>query len=405
MTLSTRFQNAIRALRGAEAYNLSELESLIRQGETSSERIDAETVKNCSTVFSCVRLLSDAIASLPLKLYSADDKQRTLAKDNPLYSVLSSAPCPWMDKFAYWKFNINCLLLRGMFASEIVRNSKGNVIQLNPINPANIRMDDIELNSLGELVFKVTLKNGGTKTYTSSNLFFCYYETLDGIKPVSPLTFAAQTVGLAKNAEKYGIDTLRKGAVLPGYYTSDKALSDTAYARIKEDLGKHGIGDNSGRAPLLEEGLKYNTVSMTAEDMQMLETRRYQKEEICGMFAVPPHMIGDVAQAKGWSTMEQSMTEFLQLSLMPLITRVENAASTRLIQKDPSLYVKFSVDGLLRGDLTARTNYYRNMAQNGAMSPNEIREKEEMNPIEGGDKYYIPANMTETNKIGAKNEL
>ena len=128
----------------------------------------------------------------------------------------------------------------------------------------------------------------------------------------------------------------------------------------------------------------------------MLETRRYQKEEICGIFGVPPHLIGDTAQAKGWSTMEQTMTEFLQLSLTPYLVRIENAVTTRLIppQMWGKTYAKFNVGGLLRGDTTARTNYYRTLNQIGAMSANEIRAKEDMNAVEGGDEFYVPANMT-----------
>lgn len=406
MTLSTRFQNAIRALRGADFRNSADsVKSQIM--DDSRSVVNADTAKNCSTVFSCVRIISDAVASLPLKTYIADETTRNVDKSSKLYPLLAYAPCPWMDKFAYWKFNINCLLLRGMFASIIVRNSKGEVIQLIPVNPSYIDTESTEQRPDGTLIFKIRDKYGAVKNYTQDQLFFCYYETLDGITPVSPLKFAKQTIGLANNAEKYGLDTLKKGAVLPGYYSTDKPIGDNAYTRLKKDLSEFSMGDNSGRSPLLEDGLKYNTVSMTAEDMQMLETRRYQKEEICGIYGVPPHLIGDVAQAKGWSTMEQTMTEFLQLSLVPVMTRIENAITTRLIpEKDRySKYAKFSVDGLLRGDMTARTNYYRTMHQIGAYNANETRAKEEMNPIEGGDTYYIPANMTPVKTNGVENGL
>lgn len=353
--------------------------------------------KNCATVFSCIRLLSDAISSLPLKLFMEDTKgQKELAKSNPLYWVLSISPCPWMDKVVYWKFNVNCLLLRGLFLSLIIRNNTGKVMRLVPVNPIYIDIANIERDSFGELVFPVSNEKGGYTKYPARDCFFAYYETLDGIRPVTPLQYSKNTVRLAVKSEKYGIDTLEKGAVLPGYYSTENKIGAESFERLKKELAEIAIGDKSGRAPLLDSGLKYNVVTMTAGDMQMLETRRYQKEELCGIFGVPPHLIGDTAQAKGWSTMEQTMTEFLQLSLTPYLVRIENAITTRLIPENSwgSQYAKFSIDGLLRGDLTARTNFYRNLYNTGAISANEVRAKEDMNAFEGGDQYFRPSNMT-----------
>lgn len=349
--------------------------------------------KACSTVFSCIRILSDSIASLPLKLYTElKNGDRELATGNPLYWLLSAQPCPWMTKFDYWKFNVNCLLLRGIFLSIIIRSANGKIIRLVPVNPVNIQIGNISRDPYGELLFPVQL-DSGLKTFRASECFFAYYETIDGIHPVTPLSYAAATVHLAQQSENYGISTLDKGAVLPGYYSTEQKLSEQSFTRLQQSLRGATIGDNSGRAPLLDQGIKYNQVTMTAEDMQMLQTRRYQKEEICGIFGVPPHLIGDTAQAKGWSTMEQTMTEFLQLSLTPYLVRFENAIRARLIPENSWDYAKFSVSGLLRGDLTSRVNFYRTMYSVGAMSVNEIRAKEEMNSIQGGDAHYRPLNM------------
>ena len=349
---------------------------------------------NCSTVYSCIRILSDTIASLPLKLYTElDNGDRKLATQNPLYWLLSTRPCPWMTKFDYWKFNLNCLLMRGMFLSIVIRSNNGKILRLVPVNPANLQTANIRQDEFGELIFPVTNSRGEFREYRSSEVFWCYYQTLDGVHPVTPLTFAANTIYLAASSEQYGINTLSKGAVLPGYYSTDQALSAQAFEQLRQSLKEATIGDNSGRAPLLDRGVKFNQVSMTAEDMQMLQTRRYQKEELCGVFGVPPHLIGDTAQAKGWSTMEQTMTEFLQLSLTPYLIRIENSIRTCLIPENSWDYAKFSVSGLLRGDLGSRVNFYKAMYGIGAMSANEIRAKEEMNSIPGGDAHYRPLNM------------
>lgn len=394
------FKAAWDALRGkspvfnAGATTASGWDTFLRSGVTGDF-----AAKNCSTVFACVRILSDTIASLPLKLIRVDNAgERHYDEDNPLYDLLERQPCPWLDKFAYWKFNINCLLFRGVFASYIIRNSKGQIIRLVPIKPDAIDINGIELSPDGELIFPITNDNGYRRNVPGRELFYCYYETLDRKKPVSPLEFARATVDLALDAEDYGIKTLSQRAIPPGYYTSDEKLTQEAYERLVAALASNPV--NSGRAPVLDRGIKYQTVTMTAEDMQMLQTRRYQKEEICGIFGVPPHLIGDTAQAKGWSTMEQTMTEFLQLSLTPYLVRIENAIRNRLLDGDRRRYAKFNASGLLRGDLTARSNFYKTLNMLGALSANEIRAKEDMNAIDGGDAYYVQANMKDVTDEG-----
>ena len=394
--MALHFKAALRALRGGDALPLDtatangwgELAELLR-GNGGGDF----AAKNCSTVFACVRILSDTIASLPLKLIRIDNAgNRIYDEGNPLYDVLERQPCPWLDKFAYWKFNVNCLLFRGMFASYIIRDSRDRIVRLVPIPPDKIDTGGIELSPEGELLFPIARDDGSQRMVPGRELFYCYYETLDRKKPVSPLKFARDTVNLARGAEAFGIDTLSNRAVPPGYYTSEEKLNAEAFERLRAQLSTNPV--NSGRAPVLDRGIKYNTVTMTAEDMQMLETRRYQKEELCGIFGVPPHLIGDTAQAKGWSTMEQTMTEFLQLSLTPYLVRIENAIATRLLAGDYRRYAKFNAAGLLRGDLGARANFYKTMNMLGAMNANEIRAKEDLNAIEGGDTYYVQANMT-----------
>ena len=351
--------------------------------------------KTLSTVYSCVRLLSDAVAQLPLKLLKVDaDGNRVYAKSDPLYKVLAYTPCPWMDKYVYWKFNINCLLLKGFFVSHVIRSGNGKVERLVPVNPDNVHRDSIYVRNDGELVFPITGRDGATREYPANQLFFAYYETLDTVRPVSPIEFAYRTTGLAQDAENYGSGMLKKVAVPPGYFSSDQKLSEEAIEAVKSQLKGRTISTADNL--LLPFGIKYNTVSLTASDLQMLETRRYQKEEICGIFGVPPHMIGDTTQAKGWSTMEQTMTEFLQLSLSPILTRIENAVVTRLIPRAElgKNYAKFEVGGLLRADTTARANWYKTMNMIGVLSANEIRAKEDLNPIPGGDAYFVQSNMT-----------
>lgn len=402
--MALHFKLALDALRGRSTATAPlnantaavSIDELIRVGVGEGDF----AAKNCATVFACVRLLSDCIASLPLKLMRIDNKgNRLLDTTNPLYDVLELRPNSWMDKFTFWKFCINSLLFRGLFVAHIIRDSSGRVVRLIPVKPANIDVESIDLDDSGELRFPITTREGERRIYSGRDLFYCFYETLDGVKPVSPLKYARATVDLARKSEEFGIATLRKSAVPPGYYSTDEKLNREAFEVMREQLASADIG----RAPLLDRGIKYNTVSMTAEDMQMLGTRRYQKEEICSFFGVSPHMIGDTAQAKGWSTMEQQNTEFVQYSLTPYLVRIENAIRTRLLDGDPRRYAKFNIGGLLRGDSAARANYYRTLYTLGALNPNEIREKEDMNGIDGGETYYRQANMTPETTAAATN--
>ena len=248
-----RLKNAWRVLNGERVLDpssVTSVEAFLRTGETVDTAYAA--AKRCSTVYACVRLLSDAIASLPLKLIKeAEDGRREPGVSDPLYWLLSTAPCPWMDKIIYWKFNINCLLLRGLFVSHVIRSGNGKIIRLVPVNPMRIDVEGIALSATGELQFPIQDSEGNRRIYPASELFFCYYETLDGIRPVTPIRYARETIRLARNAEKYGNDTLQNGAVLPGYYTSENKIGQEAFERLRSQLSENGVGSNSGKAPLL----------------------------------------------------------------------------------------------------------------------------------------------------------
>lgn len=401
MNILSRLCSSIlrRPVRDTASGGIDNLINYLAGGVRGLSGYDARRV---STVFSCIRLLSDAVSSLPLKLYRRDKESRHAAVDHPLYDLLALRPCPWMDKQLYWKFNLSGLLLYGFFVSHVIRSEDGRILRLVPVDPRNVDSANIHLSDTGELIFPITNRRGERRLHFAKNLFFAYYDTLDGIHPASPIQVSGNTLSLAADAELYGSTTLKKQAVPPGYFSSEQKLNAEQTDMIRSQLSGRDI--SSAGNLILPYGMQYHTVSMTASDLQMLETRRYQKEEICGIFGVPPHLIGDTQQAKGWSTMEQTMTEFLQLSLNPLLIKIENAISTRLLPLKSSEYAKFEIGGLLRGDITARTNYYKTMNMVGALSANEIRGKEELNPIPGGDTYFVQSNMSSVNKGDIEDE-
>ncbi len=361
---------------------------------SSGVSVTAETAMRCSTVFSCVRLLSESVAQLPAKLISLDkDGKRSPASSDPLYYVLLHSPNKWMSAFLYWQFNMSCLLLKGFFISQIIRSGNGKIMQLIPIHPDNVH--EIKQAPDGSLIF-ICMINNAERIFMQSEVFYCYYTTLDGLTPISPINYNKESIGLAMVAEKHGALTFKNAARPSGVIQVPQRLSDEAFKHMKESWAEAYGGENTGKPAILEENSVFNPVTMSNEEAQYLDTRRFQKQDICGIFGVPPHMIGDTTQAKGWSTMEQMMTEFVTLSLNPWTVRIEQAIRLCLIPEIEwgNRYVKFLTTGLLRGDAAARANFYNAGIDKRWLTPNEAREREDMNPIEGGDDFKNQASSS-----------
>jgi HK97 family phage portal protein len=218
--------------------------------------------------------------------------------------------------------------------------------------------------------------------------------SLDGLNGLSPISAAKNSLGLAKATEKHGAKLFANAATPSGGFATEKTLTDEQYKRVKDQLDDYK-GENAHKNLILEGGLAWFQTSLSSDDAQFLDTRKFQRTDICGVFRVPPHMIADLEKAT-FSNIEQQGLEYVQHSLMPYLVRIEGRINKDLISKADRgrFFAKFNTNALLRGDMQARGEFYTKLTQTGAISPNEIRALEDLNPREGGDIYLTPMNMT-----------
>lgn len=370
--------------------------------------ISSERALYATAVFSCVNLLASVIASLPLKLYKTDASGSiNEANKNPLYWVLSFMPNKYQTAYEYWLYNMECILLRGGFISWINRGASGKIYSLIPLNPDTITR---EFSSEGKILFS-GFAEWGPGQYLKfdkapqEQFLWSNYRTLDGLNPVSPIKYAAESIALALTAEEHGARTFENDAVPPLVISMPEKLSPEHLKNISKMWQAGGTGANYGTPRFVDGGAKLERLKMTNEDAQYFETRRFQKEDICGIFRVPPSMIGDTQRAQGWSTLEQKNSDFLTYTLSPYLTNIEQAVQRSLIPFSEwgVTYPDFDTKSLMRADITSRTAYYKAMKEIGALNPNEIRSEEGLNNRPGGDEYTISSN-TRTESDTTKQE-
>tara|TARA_B100001063_G_scaffold247320_1_gene292614 strand:+ start:8011 stop:9225 length:1215 start_codon:yes stop_codon:yes gene_type:complete len=348
-----------------------------------------------TTVYQCIKVLAESIGMLPLSIFMESENLKSKDLKHPLHRLLKVGPNDYQTAQEWKEMVIAHLCLRGNHYSYINRVS-GKVVELLPLAPGSV---SLSLNDDYTVQYRITFKNGETKPAEASEILHIKTFSTDGLVGVSPITQNVNSLGLAKATEKHGSSIFKNGAKPFGGLKTNQNLKDEQYDRLVSRLENHQGADNGFRPLILEGGLEWVQVSITPEDAQYLETRKFQRNEICGIYRVPPHMIGDLENAT-FSNIEHQGLEFVTHTLMPYLTRIENRILFTLLTENEQLnrYVKFNVNALLRGDMAARADFYTKMVQNGALSPNEIRQKEDMNPREGGDVYLTPLNMAVNGK-------
>ncbi len=374
---------------------------------TSGKSVNERSAMQMTAVYSCVRVLSEAIAGLPLHLYRyTDTGGKEKATDKPLYFLLHDEPNTEMTSFIFRETLMTHLLLWGNAYAQIIRNGKGEVVALYPLMPDRMTVDR---DDKGRLYYEYrkssddanTMKDGTVKLQPSDVLHIPGLG-FDGLVGYSPIAMAKNAIGLAISAEEYGSKFFANGATPSGVLESPGTVKDPD--ALRESWSKGFSGSNAHKVAVLEEGLKYSSISISPNEAQFLETRKFQIDEIARIFRVPPHMVGDLEKSS-FSNIEQQSLEFVKYTLEPWLIRWEQAIQRSLLSADEkSMYfVKFNVDGLLRGDYASRMNGYATARQNGWMSANDIRELENLDKIpaeEGGDLYLINGNMTKLKDAG-----
>ena len=354
-----------------------------------------------TAVYSCVRILAEAVAGLPLHFYRyTEDGSKEKATDHPLYFLLHDEPNPEMTSFVFRETLMTHLLLWGNAYAQIIRNGKGEVIALYPLMPNSMRVDR---DDKGHLYYEYQTSSDEAKTTEGGMVRLKPTDVLhvpglgfDGLVGYSPIAMAKNAIGMAIACEEYGAKFFANGATPGGILEYPGTVKDPE--RVRESWNKgFGGSSNANKVAILEEGMKYTPISISPEQAQFLETRKFQINEIARIFRVPPHMVGDLEKSS-FSNIEQQSLEFVKYTLDPWVSRWEQSMMRSLLPRDEKTryFVKFNVDGLLRGDYQSRMNGYSIGRQNGWMSANDIRELENLDRIpaeQGGDLYLINGNM------------
>ena len=375
---------------------------------TSGKRVNQKSAMQMTAVYSCVRILSEAVASLPIHVYRYNSKGgKEKALDHPLYFLLHDEPNPEMTSFVFRETLMTHLLLWGNAYAQIIRNGKGEIVALYPLMPDRMNVDRDEN---GKLYYEYTLSSEDAHTLKGSTVRLEPRDVLhvpglgfDGLVGYSPIAMAKNAIGLAIAAEEYGSKFYANGAAPSGVLEHPGTLKDPT--KVRESWSEtFGGSANSHKIAVLEEGMKYTPISINPNEAQFLETRKFQINEIARIFRVPPHMVGDLEKSS-FSNIEQQSLEFVKYTLDPWVSRWEQSMIRSLFTKEEktTYFIKFNVDGLLRGDYESRMNGYAIGRQNGWMSANDIRELENLDRIPaelGGDLYLINGNMTKLEDAG-----
>jgi len=372
-------------------------------GNTSSGKaVNERTAMQTTAVYACVRILAEAIAGLPLHIYRhQSDGGKERAGDHPLYYLLHDEPNPEMTSFVFRETLMSHLLLWGNAYAQVVRNGRGQVVALYPLLPSKM---EVSRGPRGQLLYTYYRDADESGVHPDSGYTVLQREEVlhlpglgfDGLLGYSPIAMAKHAIGMALATEEYGAKFFANGANPGGVLEHPGVIKDIQ--RVKDSWNSAYQGSmNSHRVAVLEEGMKFQPIGIPPEQAQFLETRKFQINEIARVFRVPPHMVGDLEKSS-FSNIEQQSLEFVKYTLNPWVVRWEQALKQSLLlpSEKQALFIKFNLDGLLRGDYQSRMQGYAIGRQNGWLSTNDIRELEDLNRVptaEGGDLYLVNGNM------------
>ena len=367
---------------------------------SSGKVVTADKAIQLSAVWACVRLLSESISTLPLKIYVRQpDGSRKAATDHPAYSILCRRPNSEMTPSRFMLMVVASICLRGnaFIEKKFIAN---RLVSLVPLLPQNMVVKRLVT---GALEYKYT-ENGNERFIPVKNIMHIRGFGLDGVCGMMPMKTGRDVIGSAMAVEESAAKIFEQGLQSSGFLSAENALTDDQRERLRGYMASFTGSKNAGKIMVLEGGLKYQGVTMNPEDAQMLESRAFSIEEICRWFRVPPFMVGHTTKQSSWaSSLEGMNLQFLTHTLRPLLVNIEQEIDRCLLDSDDDVFAEFSVEGLLRADSAGRAAYYTSALQNGWMSRNDVRRLENMPPIEGGDIYTVQLNLTQLKNLESSN--
>lgn len=359
-----------------------------------------------SAVWACINLLAGTIASLPLMVYRTDDRGvRSVARNHPLYYVLHDSPNFDQSAVDFWEFQTAGLELHGNAYATIEKRTNGEVYSLTPLRPDCVTVRRL---SNGRIQYEWT-EQGERFVRSATDVLHIRGPMGDALSGVSTLAACRAAFDSAISADSAAATVFSNGARPSGVLSVDKALTAPQRAEAERLLQEKFVGAvNAGRPMLLDNGLTWQQLAMSPEDVQMLESRRFSVEEICRIFGVPPHMIGHTENSTSWGTgLEQQTLGFVKFSLRRRIKRMEQALQKQLLtarDRAEGVTIEFNLEGLLRGDSASRAAFYESGLRNGWRTINEVRALENLPPVPGGDVPRMQMQNVPINQAGQEEE-
>lgn len=361
--------------------------------------VNNEVALSQAVYYRCIHLLTATMASLPIDLMERDAKGNVREVDDSAKSVLTRRANQWQSAYEFKRMMEFHRHTRGFAVAYKVRSpsNPNRVLSLIPMHPDRVQ---VKQNADLTLRFEYRTQNGSARTYQQDDVLYVPGLSFDGVHSMSTIQYARNAFGIAVQAEKSGGKMFTQGTLTGWGLKHPGKLSEAAKSNIQQSVfGDGGVVD-SNLPPVFEEGMEPVTLGMTAEDLEFLATRKFQRSEIAMFCGVPLFLLGDTEKVTSWgSGIEQQMIGFVQFTLQEHISAWEGAA-TRSFDTPENRFWKWRTEGLLRGDFKARVDGYHMALQDGWLNPNEVRELEDRNPYEGGDVYRVPSN-TEPNMAGA----
>lgn len=376
---------------------------------TSGKTVNEFTAMQTTAVYACVRILAETLAALPLQLYRFTPTGKERVYDHPLYHILHDEPNPEMTSFIFRETLMSHLLIWGNAYAQIIRDGLGRVMCLYPLRPDKMQVARDAGGTIFYLYTKTSDENPNVKPYgqvplKKEEVLHIPGLGFDGLVGYSPIAMARNAVGMTMACEEYGASFFANGASPSGVLEHPGVLKDPSKVRDSWNAVYRG-SNNAHKVAVLEEGMKYQQIGIPPEEAQFLETRKFQLDEIARLYRIPPHMIGDLDKSS-FNNIEQQSMEFVKYTLDPWVIRWEQAMQKALFlpEEKKQYFLKFNVNGLMRGDYESRMTGYSIGRQNGWLSANDIREMEDMNPVpdeEGGNLYLVNGSMTKLKDAGA----
>ena len=351
-----------------------------------------------SAVYACVRILAETVASIPLHVYKRTDARNVQKADSmSVYSLLHDTPNKYQTSFTFREAMQATATLWGNAYAEIQRDvMTGAVIALHPLPAGEVQPKLLKNGNDIRKVYQI-----GDVTLEDEDVLHIPALGWNGIAGISPIALHRASITMTLNSEEFGANFYKNGTRLSGVLEHPGKVSSEAATRLRNSWQDTYAGKaNAGKVAVLEEGMRFNPMSMPLADAQYLETRKFQVNDIARIFRVPPHMIADLDRAT-FSNIEQQSIEFIQHTMIPWLVRWEQELNRKLFtpQQRKKMFVKFDINSLMRGDMKSRFDAYAVARQWGWMSANDVREKEDENTIESGDLYLTPLNMVPADQI------